>query len=256
VKPLIDLGARKAGSPAELSGATEATLICVSDTAAVEAVVFGDRGVAQTIAPGGLLIDLSSIRPDATRAMAARIEAERRAAWVDAPVTGGITGATDGTLVVMAGGTKAAVERARPYLAPLSQRVTRMGPAGAGQATKLCNQILGGCTLVALAEMARLALDAGIDAASLPKCLAGGLADSKLMQLMMPRMLARDFLPATAHARTILKDLDTAREMARGTMTPLPMTSTAAELFRSLARSAPEIDQTAIVTLYDRHASP
>jgi 3-hydroxyisobutyrate dehydrogenase len=256
LRPLIDLGARQAGSPAELAAGTGATLICVSDTPAVETVVFGERGVAESIAPGGLLIDLSSIRPDATRAMAARLDAERRAAWVDAPVTGGVTGAINGTLIIMAGGAEAAVEQARTYLAPLSQRLTRMGSAGAGQTTKLCNQILGGCTLVALAEMTRFGLDAGIDAARLPECLAGGLADSRLLQLMIPRLLADPPLPPTAHARTILKDLDSACEIAHEKMTALPMTGLSAELFRALARHDPEADQTAIVTLFDRLASP
>jgi 3-hydroxyisobutyrate dehydrogenase len=253
LSPLVASGAIEMPSPAALAAASTIVMLCVADTAAVEDVVFRAGGVAEGLRPGAVLVDLSSIRPDATRDMAKRLADSRAAAWVDAPVSGGVKGASEGTLIIMAGGGPADVDRVRPILAAFAQRVTRMGPVGAGQTTKLCNQIIGGCTLATLAETTRLALDAGIDATRLPECLAGGFADSKLLQLFVPRMLERAFEPAVAHVRTILKDLDSARDLGRATGTALPMAGAASELFRLVtAKNGPEIDQTAIFALYDR----
>jgi 3-hydroxyisobutyrate dehydrogenase len=250
--PLIAEGALPAASAADLAARATIVLLCVSDTRAVEAVAFGPQGVAEGLKPGSLVVDHSSIEPDATRRMAARLRAERQGGWIDAPVSGGVPGAAAGTLAIMAGGEASEVERVRPLLAPLYARLTHMGPVGAGQTTKLCNQLIVGCAMAAIAEMTRLALDSGIDAAKLPECFKGGFADSVPLQLFQPRMVARKFAPPIGHVSTLMKDLDTILALGRETRTALPMASTAAALFRQLmARGAAELDSSALIALSD-----
>jgi 3-hydroxyisobutyrate dehydrogenase len=250
--PVLAEGASAAPSAAALAERCSLVLLCVSDTKAVEAVAFGPEGVAAGMREGSLLVDHSSIEPEATRVMAARLRSERGAGWIDAPVTGGVPGAAAGSLAIMAGGEEADIARVRPWLAPLCHRLTHMGPVGAGQTAKLCNQLIVGCTLAALAEMTRLALDAGVDAARLPECLKGGFADSVLLQLFQPRLLARKFTPPVGHASTMMKDLDTILALGRATATALPMASTAAQQFRQLiARGAAELDPSALIALSD-----
>jgi 3-hydroxyisobutyrate dehydrogenase len=128
-----------------------------------------------------------------------------------------------------------------------------MGPSGAGQTAKLCNQVIVGCAMAVLAEATRLADDAGIEAAKLPEALAGGFADSKPLQLFVPRMVAGEHDPPMGHAYTMLKDLDGARTLARETGTALPFASLAAETFRQLvARGGPEIDALKVYALTGR----
>jgi 3-hydroxyisobutyrate dehydrogenase len=122
----------------------------------------------------------------------------------------------------------------------MAARLTHMGPLGAGQTTKLCNQIIVGCTMTVLAEATRLAANSGIDPARLPEALAGGFADSKPLQLFVPRMAAGIHDPPLGHAYTMLKDLDSALDAARETGTPAPMAALAAQLFRLLAATRGE----------------
>jgi 3-hydroxyisobutyrate dehydrogenase len=138
--------------------------MCVTDAHAVEEVVFGGQGLAAAPGAGKLVVDFSSIHPDAARAIAARLKAANGMGWIDAPVSGGTKGAEEDTLAVMAGGDAADIERVRPYVLTMARRFTRMGPTGAGQTTKLCNQIIAGCAMAVLAEATRLAVNAGIDA--------------------------------------------------------------------------------------------
>ncbi len=120
--------------------------------------------------------------------------------WIDAPVSGGTKGAEEGTLAIMAGDDAADIERVRPYVLAMARRFTHMGPTGAGQTTKLCNQVIVGCAMAVLAEATRLAENAGIDAARLPEALAGGFADSIPLQLFVPRMVKGIHSPtARAH---------------------------------------------------------
>ena len=139
--------------------------------------------------------------------------------WIDAPVSGGSKGAEEGTLAVMAGGDAADIERIRPYVLSMARRLTHMGPIGAGQTTKLCNQIIVGCAMTVLAEATRLAVNAGIDAGKLPEALAGGFADSIPLQLFVPRMVQGIHSPPLGHIATMLKDLDTVVDVARNTST-------------------------------------
>jgi 3-hydroxyisobutyrate dehydrogenase len=165
--------------------------------------------------------------------------------WVDAPVSGGTKGAEEGTLAVMAGGDAADIERIRPYVLAMARRLTHMGPTGAGQMTKLCNQVIVGCAMAVLAEATRLAVNSGIDAGKLPEALAGGFADSIPLQLFVPRMVQGIHSPPLGHIATLLKDLDTVADVAHDTSTPIPMASLAAQLFR-LAKAARGADVDAL----------
>jgi len=237
---LVEAGATLEAHPGEVAAATSILFICVTDASAVEEVVFGRDGLAAVPGAGKLVVDFSSIHPDAARDIAARLKAANGMGWIDAPVSGGTKGAEEGTLAVMAGGEAADIERVRPYVLAMARKLTHMGPTGAGQTTKLCNQVIVGCAMAVLAEATRLAVNAGIDAGRLPEALTGGFADSIPLQLFVPRMVQGIHSPPLGHIATILKDLDTVVDVARKTSTAVPMTSLAAQLFRlaELARGA------------------
>ncbi len=242
---LVEAGAKLAGAPRDVAEGADIIFMCLTDAAAVEEVVFGSDGLATVAGAGKLVVDFSSIHPDAARAIAARLRLANGMSWIDAPVSGGTVGAEQGTLAVMAGGDAADVERARPYVLAMARRLTHMGPPGAGQMTKLCNQAIVGCAMAVLAEATRLATNAGIDATRLPEALAGGFADSIPLQLFVPRMAQGIHSPPLGHIATMLKDLDTVIDVARNTSTPVPMAGLAAQLFR-LAKAARGADTDAL----------
>src|SRR5712671_1365040 len=229
---LVEAGAKLAPRPCDIAASAGIIFMCLTDAAAVEEVVFGRDGLATVAGSGKLVVDFSSIHPDAARAIAARLKVANGMGWIDAPVSGGTKGAEEGTLAVMAGGDAADIERVRPYVLAMARRLTHMGPTGAGQTTKLCNQVIVGCAMAVLAEATRLATNAGIDAKRLPEALAGGFADSIPLQLFVPRMVQGLHSPPMGHIATMLKDLDTVIEVARDTSSPVPMASLAAQLFR------------------------
>jgi 3-hydroxyisobutyrate dehydrogenase len=200
--------------------------MCVTDAVAVEDVIFGTNGLASESGSGKLVVDFSSIHPDAARDIAARLKAAN--GMGNALVSGGTKGAKEGTLAVMAGRDAADIERARPYILAMARRLTHMGSTGAGQMTKLCNQVIVGCAMAVLAEATRLASNAVIDAGKLPEALAGGFADSIPLQLFVPRIHS----PPLGHIATILKDLDTVADVAQATSTPVPMATLAGQIFR------------------------
>ncbi|HWX11333.1 MAG TPA: NAD(P)-dependent oxidoreductase [Trinickia sp.] len=252
-------GAKVVDTPRELASRCEAVLLCVADAAAVEETVFGPEGLlsADAAAPRRVrwIVDHSSIPPAATRAFARRAatvagataasaaaggakggrepegEGATRVGWIDAPVSGGVAGATAGTLAIMAGGAAADVEAVTSLLDAYSSRVTHMGDVGAGQTTKLCNQTIVTATLAAIAEAVSLAQRSGIDAAKLTEGLAGGWADSVLLQIFVPRMTQSGLAPIGAF-RTFQKDIDTVAATAYETGTPMPVSSTVQQLLR------------------------
>ena len=242
---LIEAGAKPASRPRDVADAASIIFMCLTDAAAVEEVVFGPDGLATTGGQGKLVVDFSSIHPDAARAIAARLKTTNGMGWIDAPVSGGTMGAEEGTLAVMAGGDAADIERVRPYVLAMARRLTHMGATGAGQTTKLCNQVIVGCAMAVLAEATRLAVNAGIDAKRLPEALAGGFADSIPLQLFVPRMVQGIHAPPLGHIATMLKDLDTVIDVARDTSSPVPMAGLAAQLFR-LAKAARGADADAL----------
>ena len=242
---LVEAGAKAATHSRDVAAAASIIFMCLTDAAAVEEVVFGPDGLATAPGSGKLVVDFSSIHPDAARSLAARLKEANGMGWIDAPVSGGSVGAEQGTLAVMAGGDAADIERARPYVLAMARRLTHMGPIGAGQTTKLCNQVIVGCAMAVLAEATRLAVNAGIDAGRLPEALAGGFADSIPLQLFVPRMVQGIHSPPLGHIATMLKDLDTVIDVARDTSSPVPMSALAAQLFR-LAKSARGADADAL----------
>src|SRR5262249_55630320 len=236
-KALVEAGGTSAADPRTVAESASIIFMCVTDATAVEEVVFGAKGLAGVSGAGKLVVDFSSIHPDAARAVAARLKAANGMGWIDAPVSGGSKGAEEGTLAVMAGGDVSDNEGVRPYVLAMARRLTRMGAIGPGQTTKLCNQVIVGWAMAVLAEATRLAANSGIDAAKLPEALAGGFADSIPLQLFVPRMVQGIHSPPLGHIATMLKDLDTVVEVARKTSSPVPMASLAAQLFR-LAKAA------------------
>ncbi len=194
-QPLVDLGARAVATPAELCAEADVVLLCLADTAAVREVLFGKGGVAEGGKAGKLLVDHSSLEPTATRDMAD-------------------------------------VERVRPILMNLGQRLTHMGEVGAGQVTKVCNQMIVACNALVIAEVVALAERAGVDASLLAPALAGGFADSRPLQILAPQMAASEFEPVKWHVRTLLKDLDTAVKLSREQGAATPLSGLAAQLMR------------------------
>src|SRR6185312_14088696 len=185
------------------------------------------NGIAETARADQILVDLSTADPDAIRRMAARLAEKTRTRWVDAPVSGGPPAARDGTMTVMAGGEAADIEAVRPLMADMAGNFTHMGPVGAGQTTKIINQAIVGTGYVLMAEALVLAEAAGLDAAKLPECLAGGFADSNLLRKIYPQMCARAFEPPTSYARQLLKDLKNVGHFAHEQGCALPLIETA-----------------------------
>lgn len=229
---LLEFGARRAETPAELCAEADILMLCLADTAVVREVVFGPDGVVEGARAGQVLVDFSSLEPAATREMAAELERRTGVHWIDAPVSGGTPGAEAGTLAIMAGGREEDVERVRPVLAHLGQRLTRMGEVGAGQVTKVCNQMIVACNALVIAEVVALAEKAGVDASLLAPALAGGFADSRPLQILAPQMAESCFEPVKWHVRTLLKDLDTATRLSREEGSATPMSGLAAQLMR------------------------
>ncbi|MGE0723238.1 MAG: NAD(P)-dependent oxidoreductase [Alphaproteobacteria bacterium] len=242
-------GAKLAESPAALTRASETVITCVSDTAAVAEVVFGANGIAAGAGPDKVLVDMSTIHPGRSREYAERLRRETGMGWIDAPVSGGPPGAAAGTLAVMAGGDPDDFTRVKPVIDHLSGAFTLMGGPGAGQTTKMVNQVIvGGCKSV-IAEAIQLAMNAGIDARRLPEAFAGGRADSSLLRQSVPKMVAGDFTP-TGHIRTMMKDLNMVMELARETGTPMPMTALSTEIHRMMvAHGHADTDTTSVIAL-------
>ena len=230
--PLVAAGARQVASPSELCEHADVVMLCLADTAVVREVVFGPAGVAEGAKGGQLLVDFSSLEPTATREMAAQLLSQTGMAWLDSPVSGGVVGAEAGTLAIMVGGEAADLERVRPVLLNLGQRVTHMGGVGAGQVTKACNQMIVACNALVIAEVVALAEQSGVDATLIAEALAGGFADSKPLQILAPQMAESLFEPVKWHVRTLLKDLDGAVKFSREQGSATPLSGLAAQLMR------------------------
>jgi len=248
-------GARAAASPAEAVQGADLVLLNLPTTEAVEQAVFGEAGVAGAMRPPQLLVDFSTIKVDKCKAFAQKLRAASGCGWIDAPVSGGPPASGSGTLTVMAGGDAADIERARPLFADIAGRFTHMGPSGAGMVAKMLNQLIVGAGHAVMAEAVVMAEAAGIDAARLPECLAGGLADSGLLQKLYPRMQRREFAPQ-GYVRQLLKDLEMVSEFAAGLKAPTPMMGEALQLYRVLAHLGhTELDTGAILKVYERQAT-
>jgi 2-hydroxy-3-oxopropionate reductase len=231
VAALVQKGAKAAVSPQDAATAGDYVILSLNHANIVRAAVFGDRGVAAAATPEKLLIDMSSIDPKETAQMANKLRAETGMAWVDCPLSGGAPGALAGRLTVMAGGTAEDFERARSVMQFLCANYNLMGPNGAGQTTKLINQLFCAVTFQAVAEAVKIAEAGGVDPQLIPAALRGGRADSSIMQEFMGKFARRDYTP-TGRIDNMLKDLDSLQSFALATKTPLPMTGQVVELHR------------------------
>lgn len=219
---LVAAGAIPVASPGELAADCDIVFLCVSDDAAVEAVCHQTTGLFSRIRPGLIVVDHSSITPELTRCLATELAAQG-GHWVDAPVSGGVVGAEAGQLVVMAGGDAAPVAAASQVMSSYAKRITHMGGSGAGQVSKLCNQLIVAANSLLIAEAVALASRNGVDASRLPAALAGGFADSTPFQLLAPRMAAQRFEPVQWKVDTLLKDLSNACALGHASGLDLPV---------------------------------
>jgi 3-hydroxyisobutyrate dehydrogenase len=248
-------GAKLAATPAQVVHENDIILLNLPTTDAVEMAVFGKNGVATAIRPPQLIVDFSTVKVDKGRAFSEKLRDKTSCGWIDAPVSGGPPACAAGNLTIMAGGDAAEIDRVHPLMADIAGQFTWMGPSGAGLTAKMINQLIVGCTHAVMAEAAVLAEAAGIDAARIPECLAGGYADSSMLQKLYPRIIARDFAPQ-GYARQLLKDLEMLNEFAGGLKAPLPMSGQALTLYRMLIHLGhSELDTAAIFKLYEQTAN-
>jgi 2-hydroxy-3-oxopropionate reductase len=245
-RELVDAGGVACASGRDVGRAAEVVFCIVPDTADVERVLFGPDGVAEGLTPGKVFVDMSSISPLATRELAARVNG-LGCEYVDAPVSGGDVGARDATLTIMAGATDAGFARVRPLLALLGKNVTHVGPNGAGQTTKVANQIVVALTIEAVGEALLFAAKAGVDPAKVRQALLGGFASSRVLEVHGQRMLDRSFEPG-ARVELHQKDLENALSGARAMGLALPATALAQQLFNSVkAMGGARWDHSALV---------
>jgi 2-hydroxy-3-oxopropionate reductase len=233
VASLAAKGAVGAASPAAATAASEFVILSLNHADIVREAVFGANGVSAAATRGKLLIDMSSIDPAATADMSAQLRSETGMAWVDCPLSGGVPGALSGTLTIMAGGEAEDFESARKVMKDLSANFTLMGSSGAGQTTKLVNQLFCALAFEAVAEAVKLAEAGGVDPAKIPSALTGGRADGRIMQEFMTKFAARDFA-LTGSLGNMLKDLESIQTFALKTRTPLPLTSAITDIHRIL----------------------
>lgn len=244
-------GAQVASSIAQLCNDVDIIMLCVSDTAAVQEILLARNGLLEHLSAGQIVIDFSSIDPEATRDLAAQV-ARKSCSWLDSPVSGGVAGAEQGTLAIMAGGDENVLDSIRPILQTLSQSITRMGDVGAGQVTKICNQMIVSCNVLVMAEVMALAEKSGVDSRQIPQALKGGFADSTPLQLTGPRMAQRDYDPIKWHVKTLLKDLDMANTLAKNNMSAIPMAGLGAELMRQHAsKGFNDSDPCTLIEMYE-----
>jgi 3-hydroxyisobutyrate dehydrogenase-like beta-hydroxyacid dehydrogenase len=231
--PLREAGAAVANTPAEAAAAADLLLICVSDDAAVEAVLLEQPGAAiEGLRPGALVIDCSTIAPTSSCRLAARL-AERNIGYLDAPVTGGTEGARAGTLSVLVGGSAEHLERARPLLEVIGGRITRFGAVGAGQRAKAVNQVLVAGSYAAVAEALALAERLGLDRPQVVEALKGGAAGSWALEHRSAGMIA-DHYPLGFKLALHRKDLAIALAAAAEAQLTLPITAQVAALEEAL----------------------
>jgi 2-hydroxy-3-oxopropionate reductase len=251
VDELTSRGATRANNAREVAAASDVVITMLPDTPDVETVL---REVLDAVQPGSLVIDMSSIDPEPTRRLAAAF-AERDVAMLDAPVSGGEKGAVEGTLSIMVGGEPEAFARAEPILRTMGTKVVHVGPSGAGQVTKACNQLVVAATIEAVAEALLLAERSGVDPAKVREALLGGFAGSKILEIHGQRMLDRTFQPGF-RIRLHRKDARIVEGAASATGTPIPsFEAVAVQLQRALHAGDGDLDHSALFAELEREAA-
>jgi 3-hydroxyisobutyrate dehydrogenase len=230
---LVKEGAKSASTPAEAARGNQAVICIVTDSPDVEAVLLGEEGVIRTASPGTVIIDMSTISPQVTQEISARLK-EKQIGMLDAPVSGGDVGAVNGTLTVMVGGEAEDFDRALPLFEAMGKTITHVGPSGSGQATKLCNQVLVSINLMGVCEALMLAKKSGLDLEKTLRVLTGGAANSWSLEKLGPMIAKGDHSPGFM-IKLLRKDLKLVMESARQGELPLAATAFAQQMFTSVA---------------------
>lgn len=254
VAELVAAGAQAAPSPRAVAEQADVVITMLPNSPDVERVLLGPDGVLAGARPGLLYIDMSSIDPGVTRALAARL-AEKGVRMIDAPVSGGEPRAIDGTLAIMVGGSEEDFQRALPILRAMGSTVVRVGEVGAGNVAKLANQVLVAVHLAAMAEALVLAAKAGVDPERVYQAIRGGLAGSAVLDAKVPRILDRQFQPGF-RVRLHIKDLANALAAGHQVGAPLPLTAAVMEMMQALkVDGLAEADHGALVRFYEKLAN-
>ena len=245
VDELVNAGAARADDAASVAASSDVTITMLPDTTDVEQVLVGAGGVIEGVAAGALVIDMSSIDPGPTREIATAF-ASKGVAMLDAPVSGGQKGAIDATLSIMVGGDDTSFARATPIFEGLGKNIVHIGPSGAGQICKACNQLVVAATIEAVAEALLLAERSGVDAAKVREALLGGFAGSKILEVHGQRMLDRSFDPGF-RIGLHRKDARIVEEAAAATATPIPsFTAVTAQLQKAVDAGDGDRDHSAL----------
>ncbi|HVY06785.1 MAG TPA: 2-hydroxy-3-oxopropionate reductase [Burkholderiales bacterium] len=243
---LTAAGGKACASAKEVAQKSDIIITMVPDTPDVEKVLFGKDGVAEGLSAGKIVVDMSSISPIETKAFAERIK-KAGADYVDAPVSGGEVGAKNAALTIMVGGSEAAFAKVKPLFELMGKNITLVGEVGAGQITKVCNQIIVALNIEAVGEALLLASKAGVDPAKVRTALMGGFAASRVLEVHGERMVKRTFDPGF-RIELHQKDLNLALSSARALKMSLPNTATAQELFSACqAQGGGKWDHSAMV---------
>jgi len=254
VKELSEKGAVACRSSAEAAEKADIVIIIVPDTPDVEMVLFGPKGVAETVRKGSIVVDMSSISPIATKEFAEKLAA-KGVEMLDAPVSGGQVGAENAALSIMVGGKADVFAKIKPYFELMGKNIVHIGPSGDGQTCKVANQIVVALTIEAVGEALLLAAKAGADPAKVREALLGGFAQSRILDLHGQRMIARTFKPGF-RIRLHQKDLNLALQTARSLGLSLPNTATAQELFNAVAaQEGSDLDHSAMVLALENLAN-
>jgi len=251
IDELVSEGMAAGGSPSGTAQGADIIIMMLPDTPTVEKILLGENGVLVGLKPGSLVIDMGTTKVPVTRAFAKAVE-DKGCDYLDAPVSGGTIGAENATLTIMAGGTDAAFKRAHPILNVLGSRITHIGSAGTGQVAKAANQVIVGLNIGAVAEALTLAKHAGADPAKVREALAGGFADSRILEVHGQRMIDDTFEPG-ARATVQRKDMDQALELAAELGIELPATSLSRDLYDWLIENGgADLDHAALIKAIDR----
>ena len=251
VDEMVAAGMIAASTPGAVATQAKTIIVMVSDTPAAQAVIGGPDGILSAVGPDSLIIDMGTTAVSATRRLAA-VVSEAGGQYVDAPVSGGVVGAGDGTLTIMAGGSENAIKRAMPFFEVLGGRFTHIGGVGTGQIAKVANQVIVGLVIGAVAEALTLARRAGADPAKVRQALKGGFADSRILELHGQRMVSGDFRPG-GKATTQRKDLSQALDLAIEVGLEMPATRLNRDLYdRLIAAGCGDEDHSALIKILDR----
>jgi 2-hydroxy-3-oxopropionate reductase len=251
---LLDAGAVACKTPADVARQSDVIFTMVPDTPDVAAVLFGEHGIASALTKGKTVVDMSSISPIETQEYARQVEATG-ADWLDAPVSGGEVGAKAASLTIMVGGKDDVFARIQPLFALMGKNITHVGPAGAGQVTKVANQIIVALNIAAVGEALVFASKAGADPARVRQALMGGFAASRILEVHGERMIKRTFNPGF-RIKLHQKDLNLALQGAKSLGVSLPNTAMTAQLMQSMAAHGDDqLDHSALVTALERLAN-